>query len=65
MTSKQARGPLIIRAERDGKWESSRSDVEAYANVGTLKNLKSLGYTKVVVEMEFDIEALLTARNAS
>lgn len=62
MTVKQAKGPKIVRAERAGEWESSRSDVEAYANIGTLKNLKGLGYTKVVVEMEFDIEALLAQR---
>jgi hypothetical protein len=59
VTAKQAKGPKIVRAQRGGEWDANRSDVEAYANKGTLRNLKELGYTKIVVEMEFDIEALL------
>jgi hypothetical protein len=65
MNSAQAHGPKIIRAKRNDEWESSKPDVEAFANIKTLKSMQSLGYTKVVVEIEFDIEALLTAKDAS
>lgn len=42
--------PVITAALRGEKWDEARSDIEARATKGVLRNLDMLGYTKVKVE---------------
>lgn len=44
--------PVITAALRDGKWDPARSDIEARATKGVLRNLDMLGYTDIKVDGE-------------